>query len=296
VPSLQSESHGLVTETQRRNFTVLLDSGESLACIAQGREQSIACGDRVVVDVGNTAIKSVLPRSRLFYRADAFKQKIVAANVTQVLMVLAADPPPSDPLLQRWLVTAEATGVAIKILANKQDLPNQEALNKILRPISVLGYPIVPISTLDTAHLLATLLPHLHGQHSVVIGQSGVGKSSIINALLSNAKLRVGALSLKSQHAGIGTHTTTNSRLLPIDAESWIIDSPGLQVFGVAHLSAHDLIQGFPEFRALAGSCRFRDCSHTHEKDCALKTAVTQGHATAHRLNTLTAFLKENNL
>jgi ribosome biogenesis GTPase / thiamine phosphate phosphatase len=273
---LKGAASGLVVETQRRHFLVEHAPGETLRCIAKGRDQSIACGDQVTYVVerdGGGIIESVAGRTSLFYRADEFKQKVVAANVTQVVCVIAPDPIYSPALLDRWLVAAEAAEVRAVIVVNKNDLSNiaPKVLTTARETYSPLGYEVVPTTA---PHDIKHLREQLQGHKSVFIGQSGMGKSSLLNGLLGEDVRAVGPLSILRN---AGTHTTTHSKLFALDAESWIIDSPGMQVFGVAHLSREQIAAALPEFRAVAGQCRFRNCLHHKEPDCAVHAALDAG-------------------
>jgi ribosome biogenesis GTPase / thiamine phosphate phosphatase len=273
---LKGAASGLVVETQRRHFLVEHAPGETLRCIAKGRDQSIACGDQVTYVVerdGGGIIESVAGRTSLFYRADEFKQKVVAANVSQVVCVIAPDPTYSPALLDRWLVAAEAAEVRAVIVVNKNDLSEiaPQVLTTARETYAPLGYEVVPTTApQDIKHLRE----QLQGHKSVFIGQSGMGKSSLLNGLLGEDVRAVGPLSILRN---AGTHTTTHSKLFALDAESWIIDSPGMQVFGVAHLSREQIAAALPEFRAVAGQCRFRNCLHHKEPDCAVHTALDAG-------------------
>lgn len=267
---------GLVVETQRRHFLVEQASGETLRCIAKGRDQSIACGDLVTYVTerdGGGVIEGVAERTSLFYRADEFKQKVVAANVTQVVCVIAPDPIYSPALLDRWLLAADAADVRAVIVVNKNDLSKTapQVLATARETYTPLGYEVVATTAPDD---IVSLREQLQGHKSVFIGQSGMGKSSLLNGLLGEDVRAVGPLSILRN---AGTHTTTHSKLFALDAESWIIDSPGMQVFGVAHLSREQIAAALPEFRALAGQCRFRNCLHHKEPDCAVHAALDAG-------------------
>jgi ribosome biogenesis GTPase len=270
----------LVVETQRRHF--LVEHGyETLRCIARGRDHSIACGDRVALErppTGDPAIIAVVPRKSVFYRADEFKQKVVAANVTQAVCVIASDPPYAPVLLDRWLVAAHCAQVRAVIAFNKLDLPGAAtqlaALHEAYAP---LGAIIVGMKARESAD---ELRPLLAGQRSVLIGQSGMGKSTILNALVGHAARAVGELSAVR---AAGTHTTTHSKLFHLDAKSWVIDSPGMQVFGLAHVTRDEIEQGFPELHGVLGRCRFRNCAHGSEPDCAVRQAALDGTISAPR-------------
>jgi ribosome biogenesis GTPase / thiamine phosphate phosphatase len=273
---LKGALRGLVVETQRRHFLVEQASGETLRCIAKGRDQSIACGDQVTYIIerdGGGVIESVAERTSLFYRADEFKQKVVAANVTQVVCVIAPDPIYSPALLDRWLLAADAADVRAVIVVNKNDLSKTapQVLAIARETYTPLGYEVVATTA---PHNIVSLREQLQGHKSVFIGQSGMGKSSLLNGLLGEDVRAVGPLSILRN---AGTHTTTHSKLFALDAESWIIDSPGMQVFGVAHLSREQIAAALPEFRAVAGQCRFRNCLHHKEPDCAVHAALDAG-------------------
>jgi ribosome biogenesis GTPase / thiamine phosphate phosphatase len=273
---LKGALRGLVVETQRRHFLVDQGAGETLRCIAKGRDQSIACGDQVTYIIerdGGGVIESVAERTSLFYRADEFKQKVVAANVTQVVCVIAPDPIYSPALLDRWLLAADAADVRAVIVVNKNDLSKTapQVLATARETYTPLGYEVVATTAPDN---IVSLREQLQGHKSVFIGQSGMGKSSLLNGLLGEDVRAVGPLSILRN---AGTHTTTHSKLFALDAESWIIDSPGMQVFGVAHLSREQIAAALPEFRAVAGQCRFRNCLHHKEPDCAVHAALDAG-------------------
>jgi ribosome biogenesis GTPase / thiamine phosphate phosphatase len=282
---LKGALSGLVVETQRRHFLVEHSPGETLRCIAKGRDQSIACGDQVTYIVerdGGGVIESVAERTSLFYRADEFKQKVVAANVTQVVCVIAPDPIYSPALLDRWLLAADAADVRAVIVVNKNDLSKTapQVLATARETYTPLGYEVVATTAPDD---IASLRAQLQGHKSVFIGQSGMGKSSLLNGLLGEDVRAVGPLSILRN---AGTHTTTHSKLFSLDSESWIIDSPGMQVFGVAHLSREQIAAALPEFRALAGKCRFRNCLHHKEPDCAVHAALDAGKIRRSRFQT----------
>jgi ribosome biogenesis GTPase len=285
----------------RRNYHVKLDTGPLVDCIALGRKQDVACGDRVAVrrdltESTQTArtglergvITEIAPRTSLLYRADHFKQKTLAANVTQVVFVLAAQPPFSDELLTRCLVAAESARLKGLIVCNKADLPQSAQTWQALSTYREVGYRCIALSAREDCAPLRALLEN---EASVLVGQSGMGKSTIINTLLpqSNAATREISLALNS-----GKHTTTAAIWYTLNASSSIVDTPGLQSFGLAHLTAPELVAAFPEFRDCAGHCRFSDCGHDSEPDCRLQLAVKRGAATQQRLTLLRLLLGEN--
>ena len=276
APEPDATAHGLVVAAFRRRFLVDLDAGGTLECVLKGRTRILACGDRVEVERagGSGVITAVAPRQSLFYRSDAFREKLIAANVTQVLGVVAPDVPVDEHLLNRWIVAAETERCRFVLVVNKSDLANAAAFADRFAAYALLGYAVVPVS----AHRDVTpLVRWVRGQHSVVIGQSGMGKSTLINALAPDARARVGEISdaLRS-----GRHTTSSAMLyrLPGD-DGWLVDSPGMKVF--------------VELRDVVGHCRFRDCRHEREPDCAVQSAVAAGRVAPQRVALLQALLRE---
>jgi ribosome biogenesis GTPase len=264
-----------------RQYRVELPSGETLLCYPRGKKSELACGDRVIVDEAGErqgVIESVAPRSTLLYRSNAFRQKLIAANVSQVIIVVATEPSFSDELVTRCIVAAECQDIDVLIVVNKCDLAERlPATLAQLAPFERLGYPLVRLSARQGADALR---PYLAGHTSVLVGQSGMGKSTLTNALLpdANAATREISAALDS-----GKHTTTHATLYRLDADSVLIDSPGLQEFGLHHLSPAAIEYGFREFRPLLGQCRFRDCRHDREPDCAVSSALHAGAIDARR-------------
>jgi len=284
---------GVVIAAHRRHYIVDLDSGGTLACVLKGRSLTLACGDRVRVAIEGDggAIVDIEPRQSLFYRSDGFREKLIAANVTQVLGVVAPDVPVDEHLLNRWIIAAETERCRFVLVLNKSDLPQAPAFAARFDGYAALGYTIVRVSANSDVQALRPLLA---AQHSVVIGQSGMGKSTLINTLLPGAAARIGEI---SEALRSGRHTTTSTALYRLPArDGWIVDSPGLKVFGLAHISPDALPEAFVELRPLLGHCRFRDCRHDREPDCALQAAVERGEAAPHRLALLRALSAERQL
>ena len=284
-------TNGLVVAAFRRHYLVDLDAGGTLECLLKGRTTTLACGDRVsvVAEAGGGVIVSVGARKSLLYRSDAFKEKLVAANVTQVLGVVAPDVPVDEHLLNRWIVAAEIERCRFVLVVNKRDLPGADAFAQRFDAYVTLGYPVVRVSAL---HDVSGLRAWLTRQHSVVIGQSGMGKSTLINALLPGARARIGEV---SKALRTGRHTTSTAMLyrFPDDA-GWIVDSPGMKVFGLAHCSPQSIVDAFVELRALVPRCRFRDCRHEREPDCAVRAAIAEGRVAAQRVALLQTLLAEH--
>jgi len=281
---------GVVTATYRRHYAVRLDDGREVSCVSRGRSLGITCGDRVAVTLSGTesVIESIGPRMTLFFRSDAYRQKLIAANVTQLLGIVAPDPPFDDELVHRWIIAAESNGSRFVLIANKQDLPEFKFLTSRLGQYTALGYEVVPVCAKRD---VSPLMPLLSAQRSVLVGQSGMGKSTLINALVPNAAVRVGELSKALQ---TGRHTTSQTTLYPLGEESWIIDSPGMKEFGLAHLAAETIEHAFVELRPLLGRCKFRDCRHGVEPGCAVQEAVTRGQVKPWRVALVRQLLAES--
>ncbi len=274
------ERCGRVVSCHRRHFGVRAGDQE-LRCILKGRSREVACGDRVWVREtapGEGVIIRADPRGSLLFRSDGRREKLIAANVSLVVAVLAALPKPNEELLSRCLAVAESQNIGAVILLNKVDLPEAEDALHLLRPYVELGYPLV---TLCAKRDVGPLLPHLRGQTSVLVGQSGVGKSTLINRLVPEARAAVSEISVRGS---MGRQTTTATRLFSLDAQTHVIDSPGFQEFGLAHLSAGQLEAGFREFCPFFGNCRFRDCAHLGEQGCGIAMAAERGQVRPERL------------
>lgn len=282
----------LVVAAQRRHFDVVFPDGERVTAQVKGRTLRIAVGDQVDVasDREGAVIRDVAPRTNLLYRSDAFKEKLLAANLTQVAAVVAPDVALDTELLERWTIAAETAQCRLVILANKSDLPGFQTLRERLQPFEDLGYAVVPLSAATDA---SAVLPWLAGQRTLLVGQSGMGKSTLVNAVAPDANARTSDVSAA---LGAGRHTTTSTALhfLPGQPrDTWIVDSPGVKIFGLAHVDPATLAQAFVEIRPYLGHCRFRDCRHDAEPGCAITAAVEAGKIAPHRVGLLHTLLRE---
>jgi ribosome biogenesis GTPase / thiamine phosphate phosphatase len=293
APRASGRSTGTVLAAHRRHIRVRLDDGEELDCVLKGRRASLACGDRVEVArvAGGGAIEQMLPRTNLVYRSDAFKEKLIAANATLIVGVVAPDLPVDLELVDRWTVAAEAERCGFLLVANKSDLPGFDAFVARLGPFRRLGYRVVPISAMHDVEPLRTAVL---GERSVFVGQSGMGKSTLLNALAPGTEARTSEISAALR---TGRHTTTGTTLHPIPgdpAHGWIVDSPGMTAFALAHIPPHAIAEAFIDIRPHLGRCRFRDCRHASEPDCAVQAALARGEIAPHRVALMHALIAES--
>ena len=285
--------HGRIVAAYGREYEVRVDSGGLLMCSPRGKKSLYACGDEVDV-VASTESQGVInalrPRRSLLYRADLFKEKLIAANVTQVVIVAATEPGFNDELLMRCLCAVDSQNLEGVIVLNKCDLGTHLQRGRdVLAPFAKLGHPVLELSAQEGD--LEFLRRRLAGHVSLLVGQSGMGKTTLINALIPDTDAKTGIVSdvLMS-----GKHTTTHARWYDLPGGGALIDSPGLQAFGLAHLSAEQIEAGFREFRPLRGQCRFRDCQHDREPQCAYRAALVAGEIDARRFQVFMTLLAEH--
>ena len=277
---------GLVVAAYGKRYQVELADRSLISCVTRGKKTDLACGDNVTIkltDKTEGVVEECLERKTILYRSSTIKSKIIATNVTQVIIVLATQPSFYEALLNRCLVAAEAANIKPLIILNKCDLADASDAKTKLALYQDLGYQVLHLSAKQD---ITTLWPYLKGHQSVLVGQSGMGKSTIINALLPNQNVRT---QIMSEALDSGKHTTTAAHLYHLDTlglkeNSSLIDSPGLQEFGLNHLSQTDLELAHIEFRPYLGKCRFNNCKHTHEPDCAVTLATNTGEISATRL------------
>jgi ribosome biogenesis GTPase len=283
--------HGTVMVRHGAHLAVEDDAGALHHCVSRRNIGHPVCGDRVVwspTEPQRGVVSAIAPRDNALSRPDfSGRDKPLAANLTLLAVVVAPQPPPSGFLLDQYLVAAELMGVRALVVAAKMDLldaDGQDAFLRALSPYPALGYALCPISTKGPPGV-AALLAHLPGETAILLGQSGVGKSSLVQALVPDQDIQVGRLSAAT---GLGRHTTSTAtcyRLPPGGSNSGrLIDSPGVRSFRLTKLDQAALEDGFPELRALRGHCRFRDCRHQDEPDCAVRAAVAAGSIHPQRL------------
>ncbi len=278
-----------------RHFLADDGGAEPRACIVRGRRSDVACGDWVMLQPGDPAtIERVLPRRNALWREDAWRSKVFAANLDLLLVVTAAEPAPNLELVGRALVAASAQDLQALVVLNKCELPATQALLRRLQPLRDCGYPLLEVSAAaQPRQAVEQLLPWLQERSSLLIGASGVGKSTLANALIPGLHARTGDI---SRALDSGRHTTTSTRLWPIPGlpdGSALLDSPGFQAFGLNHLSVSQLQHALPELALRNGSCRFHNCTHREEPGCAVRDAVARGEIDGERYALYLRILQE---
>jgi len=276
--SLGPEQSGVIISHHGKTLIVEDLNGQRFRCSARQNIGQAVCGDHVVWQAANEqegVITAIKDRQSLLVRPGfADRIKPVAANITLICIVIAPEPAPQESMIDRYLVAAEYLNIKPVILCNKSDLLDAESTHAWQERFSVyedIGYEVLTTST-KLAHGLDQLRDKLTGNTSILVGQSGVGKSSLINCLIPDKAARVKVL---SEQITQGQHTTSHSELYHLpDNNGDLIDSPGVRDFRLGHLDRDNIEQGFIEFRPFIGQCRFSDCKHINEPECALLAAV----------------------
>jgi len=270
---------GLVVAGYGRHYVVETPEGRRVICHPRGKKSACVVGDRLhwqpAGDEG--VIEHIEPRRNLLFRQDEWKTKAFAANLDQILVMVASQPVFSESQLTRALIAAESAGIAARVLLNKADLPQIVEARERLRSYARMGYEVVEIALkARTEEARAQVGPMLSGKTTLVLGPSGAGKSTLINLLAPDAKAQVGEI---SQALNSGKHTTTSTQWYWLDAQrtTGLIDSPGFQEFGLRQVTAQDLPNLMPDFREHIAQCRFYNCTHQHEPGCGVRTALKRG-------------------
>lgn len=281
--------HGVVTKALNSYYYVQGDSFET-RCKLRGRFKkerfSLTVGDRVeyvLLDDGSGIIEAISPRYSMLRRP-------IVANVDQVILTFAAASPDLNPLLlDRFLVLAENSHLEIVICINKIDLANLNIIDPLLARYDNIGYRIIRVSAAQALGI-EILRDQLKEKVSVFAGPSGVGKSTLLNALEPGLKLATGSVSDKIKR---GKHTTRVAELLPFARGGFVVDTPGFSFTEFNHIDKVDLDNYFPEFRSLSGACKFNTCLHSHEPHCAVKQAVEAGRIASDRYQAYLNILNE---
>ena len=273
---------GRVVADFGREFLVEFADRRQIVCTRKGKRQDATCGDFVEVRMTGNAqgsIERVGTRRNLLFRSDQWSEKTLAANVDQVVILLAPKPPISEAFLNMCLVACDAARIPVVIALNKSDLPEHAEARKKLDAYERIGYTVI---TMSAKFDVAPLLPHLEKKLTLLVGQSGMGKPKTVNALVLSDVARVGELTAQRE---TGAHTTTFSRFYRLDKDTSIIDTPGFQSFGLFHLTEDQIADAMPEFRPFLGACKFNDCSHMSEPGCAVIAAAGKREVSPERLS-----------
>jgi len=269
---------GLIIAAHGRHYLAEAD-GTRLQCVTRGKKTNVAVGD--IVDLTLTSpdqavIDRIQERKTLLYRSDQYKSKLLAANVTQLFIVVATEPGYTDDLVSRALVASEAAGISARLILNKVDVTeNLDRTRARLEMYTAMGYPVHEVSAKGRPQeTIDALAPLLGNQSTILIGQSGMGKSSLINLLVPGADIATREISAALD---TGKHTTTFTRLYHLDSHATVIDSPGFQEFGLYHLSEGMLERAFRDFQPYLGGCKFYNCRHLIEPQCGVLDAVRAG-------------------
>ena len=295
-PVSTDQRPGLIIAHYGRDLVLEDDQGALQLCSARKKLGRLVCGDRVYWQPsgpGQGVVIRLEPRRSLLARPDARgAERPLAANLDQLVIVCAPEPPLSEGLIDRYLVLAELIGARPLLIVNKIDLlaPAARAqLEARLAGFERLGCPVLLTSArdIDQSH---TLAPHFNGRVSILVGQSGVGKSSLVQLLQPETDIRIGQLSTAS---GLGKHTTTETTLYHLAGGGDLIDSPGVRDLQLWQVTAEDLERGFRELEPYRGRCRFHNCRHSGEPGCAVAAAVDEGAIDVRRLASYRALLSQ---
>jgi ribosome biogenesis GTPase len=276
---------GRVVATHGRHCIVESPEGERTICHPRGKKSDCVVGDWVRWQPSGDegVIEHIEPRRNLMHRQDEWKTKSFAANIDQVLVLVAGEPMFSEAQLARALIAAESAGIAALVLLNKCDLPQAAAARERLAPYRAMGVAVHDVALKAAPDAARALLaPLLAGRATLVLGPSGMGKSTLINLMVPGAAAQTGEISAA---LNAGRHTTTSTTWYWLDErrETALIDSPGFQEFGLRHVEALQLPGLMPDLRAFAGGCKFYNCTHRHEPGCAVISAVERGEVSASR-------------
>jgi ribosome biogenesis GTPase len=292
VPELHPEKP-VVVEGEPEPFWKEIEMGSVWRCHTRTNLELLVTGDRVKwqadPNTGLGIITAIHPRKSLLTRPDRYhKVKPVAANISLIVIVFAPLPEPAPGLIDRYLVACADAEIPALLVLNKSDLLKEnDPILELLKEYENLGYEVMQTQSDGD---LTELSARLNDETVAFVGQSGVGKSTLINAIVPDAAQKTNVI---SENSALGQHTTTSTRLISFGDGAALIDSPGIREFGLWHLTLDKVQTGFPEIENLLGHCQFRNCTHKHEKQCALRQAADSGEILPRRLDSYLRLIDE---
>lgn len=292
--SLSTSKNGLVIRRFGKHVEIEDEQNKRINCSIRPNLDSLVAGDRVRWQPEGDkqgVVISCYPRQTVLKRpAKNDSGKPIAANISQLMITVAPKPEISWLLLDSYLVIAETLGISAVIVLNKADLPCKSIKTELISSYqNDLNYPVILANHNNYVEIEKQLADHV----SVFVGQSGVGKSSIISGVLSDETIQIGEISSQSQ---LGCHTTINSYFYHLPLGGALIDSPGIREFALWNMGPEELVAGFKEFKALVGHCKYRNCCHQHSQGCAFLDAIKQGQISPRRYENLLSLIKNYGL
>jgi len=299
---------GLVIASFGNNYIICTQDGINLLATFKGKTNKAVVGDKVNIQITaysedkpiQASINSIVPRKNLLYRSDNMKSKAFASNIDRVLIIVATEPSFNTMLIDRAIVACAIEQIKFSIILNKCDLLDKlDAVHHKLAIYKNLGYEVIEISSKNQQQVNDLFIPFRESnQTCLLMGQSGMGKSSLINSFLPHAQLHTQEISSKLDS---GKHTTTHTKIYPFNHtlninnhEGYLIDSPGFQLFGLNHLSISQIMHNFAEFKPYIGKCKFHNCIHRYEPNCAILKAVEDKEILGLRMNSYYNLIDEN--
>ncbi len=306
IEKLRKQNAQQATVISHMGYNIIVqiaDSEQLTACDWRQNIGAICAGDQVLISEAkndeNPIIEAILPRTSVIEKQNVYRgAKPFAANIDQILVIITHEPMLQASLLDRYIIMATAVGIDCLIYFNKTDILTDPKTIEHINTMQAIYEKIPNVrwvrGSIKSKDGLNALTRQLDNRKTVITGQSGVGKSTLINALIPDISIQTMSI---SEASGLGRHSTTNSTLYHLDTNTMnsgiLIDTPGVRSFDTYHLSKQQIENGFAEIQPFLGCCHFSDCSHTHEKGCALKAAISEGKVSEIRYNSFLQILTE---